>query len=401
MKAEVENLSTVITELKGSRRFNEGRDYWLDDTYNFINRNSTVENNPLLELITRFYAMRDLSSPDIASALSSVSDRELDKLEVARETPSTLLLLGIMGTVVGMVIALASFGLAGFQAEGSTLNVGRIMSSMFIAFISTGLALFMSISIRSYLEEVALAQSDMLADLESYAFTTIVPTLLPKHESVVQQRFIDLVDQQQRLMGESLERNTGAINAFSSMIQDAQQVTQQLSDSLSINSENVQMIGDRVTKDLTSLNDDVSKKLVAIVHRVGKDLSDQRVGLETAYSAMQQTLEEEKKTGFQQSTLAQQRFAETVESLKESNFELTKGLTSMSAHLSAHLEQQTETTRALRQEVSQLSERLIATQERFVEEQDLQQRTFMENLQFFLQNQFNDLARNLGIRRRN
>lgn len=400
VRSEVTELNTVVTELKGSRRFSEEREYWLDDTYNFINRNSSVEHNPLLELISRLHAMRELASPDIASALSTVSDRELDKLEIARETPSTLLLLGIMGTVVGMVIALASFGLAGFQDEGSPLNVGRIMSSMFIAFISTGFALFMSISTRSYLEDVALEQSEMLSNLESYAFTTIAPILLPKHDSVVQQRFTDLVEQQQRLLGESLEKSTVSFNAFTSRIDEAQQVTHSLNEALALNGQAVKLIGERVTTDLTAVNADVSKKLAAIVHKIGKDLSEQREGLESTYSVMKQAVNDEKQVYFQQSELSQQRFNDTVDLLRDSNFELTKGLTAMSAELSSQMEQQTETVRALRQEVSRLSERVVVKQNHFIEEQEEYQRNFMQSVQEFLRNQFNDLAQTLGGRRR-
>ncbi|MCA9838612.1 MAG: MotA/TolQ/ExbB proton channel family protein [Trueperaceae bacterium] len=394
VNSDIDQISGVLEDLRKTRRFTEHHEYWLDDTYNFITRNSSIDNNPLLELINRFYAMRFLASPDVAAALQSISDREVDKLEIARETPNSLLLLGIMGTVIGMVIALASFGLAGLQGEGATLSIGRIMGSMFIAFISTGFALLMSVTTRGYLEKVTLRQSDMLAELESYAFNYLAPLLLPKQDSAMQQQFQGLLERQQTLLGESLEKSSSSLDKFISAIDQAQQLTKGLSSSLSENASTVAKVGHRMSTDLNQVSNDVSTKLIATIGRIDKDLSDHRHQLQSHYQDAQMQFEQERKWNLQQAELLNDRFNKTIELLERNNLELLKGFTNMSAHLAEQVETQTESLEGLRQDLRILGERLSESQERH-------HASLMQNVQQFLSDQFNELARSLGLRRRN
>ncbi len=391
---ETDQITTVLEELRKTRRFTEHHEYWLDDTYNFITRNSNIDNNPLLELVNRFHAMRSLAAPDVAAALQSISDREVDKLEIARETPNSLLLLGIMGTVIGMVIALANFGLAGLQGEGATLSIGRIMGSMFIAFISTGFALLMSVTTRGYLEKVSIHQSDMLADLESYAFNYLAPLLLPKQDSAMQQQFQELLDRQQILLGESLEKSSVTLDKFTGAIDQAQQVTKGLASSLSENASTVAKVGHRMSNDLNQVSNEVSSKLLIGLSRIDQDLAAHRLGIESSHNEAQARFEEERHWNLQQAELLHERFQETIKLLERNNLELLKGFTNMSAHLAEQVERQTQSLDGLRQDLGSLSDRLVEGQER-------QHATFLQTVQSFLQEQFNDLARSFGLKRRN
>ena len=391
---ETDQITGVLEDLRKTRRFTEHHEYWLDDTYNFITRNSNIDNNPLLELVNRFHAMRSLAAPDVAAALQSISDREVDKLEIARETPKSLLLLGIMGTVIGMVIALANFGLAGLQGEGSTLSIGRIMGSMFIAFISTGFALLMSVTTRGYLEKVTLRQSDMLSELESYAFNYLAPLLLPKQDSAMQQQFQELLDRQQILLGESLEKSSVTLEKFTGAIDQAQQVTKGLASSLSENASTVAKVGHRMSNDLNQVSNEVTSKLMIALNRIDKDLTEHRSSLEASQKEAQLRYEDERRWNLQQSELLQERFQETIHLLERNNLELLKGFTNMSAHLAEQIEQQTRSLENLRQDVNILSERLLEGQER-------QHASFLATVQTFIQDQFNELARSFGLRRRN
>ncbi len=392
LEKELEQLSTLLEGLIKNRRFTDSHEYWLDDTFEFITRNSSIPKNPLLELINRFYAIRLLTSPDISAILNSIADRETDKLEIAREAPNNLLLLGIMGTVIGMVIALASFGLSGFGDE-STLSVGRILSSMFIAFISTGMALFMSVSTRGYLEKVTLHQADILADIDSYAFNYLAPILLPKQDAAVQERLQELLSQQQKTMGESMKRSSATLDQFSNVLSNAEHVTQGLSNSLSENASTLAKVGHRISTDLNKVSDDLSLKMLDALNLMNQNLNKQQSGLEVVYRDMQQQVFQDKQSTNDQTDMLQQRMAETIDLLKQNNLELTKGLTSMSAHLAQQSEIQTQTILDLRQDLRVLSTHVLESQEEH-------QRTFIETVQTFLQSQFAELGRSLGLRRK-
>ena len=388
---EITQLETVLKELKSNRRENESVERWLGETYAFIAKNSYSKQNPIIEMINRFYAMRDLASPNIFAALDSISNRELDKLERPRETPNSLLLLGLMGTVVGMVTALSTFRLEQ-QADGG-IDIGRIIGAMFLAFIATGIALVLSVTTRNYVEKVATHQSDMIAELEGYAFTHLAPLLLPKQDRAAQQRFHELMNQQQTLLGETLEKSAETLDNFSETIAQTQRTTHLLNESMSKNAAAISQVGQKITGDLNAVSGEVSGKLLQALQTVNKDLTQHRAGLDGSFKDARTILEEEKRLSLQQTELLQRRIAETVEVLRENNNTLVKSFNTMTSHYATYTERQTTSLEALRQEVNTLSNRLVDSQEAY-------QQTFMESVQSFLRTQFDELARTLGLARR-
>jgi biopolymer transport protein ExbB/TolQ len=388
---EITQLENILKDLKANRREYESVERWLGETYAFIAKNSYSKQNPIIELINRFYAMRDLASPNIFAALDSISNRELDKLERPRETPNSLLLLGLMGTVVGMVTALSTFRFEQ-QADGG-IDIGRIIGAMFLAFIATGLALVLSVTTRNYVEKVAMHQSDMLAELEGYAFTHLAPLLLPKQDRVAQQRFHELMNQQQTLLGESLEKGADVLGKFSDTIEETQRTTHLLNEAMSKNATVVSQLGQKITGDLNNISSEVSSKLLQSLQVINKDLTQHRAGLDSSFKDARAILEEEKRLSLQQSELLQRRIAETVEVLRENNNTLVKSFNTMTSHYATYTERQTASLEALRQEVNALSNRLVDAQEVY-------QQTFLESVQSFLRTQFDELARTLGLGRR-
>lgn len=390
---EVDQIARVLVELKSVRHVDTEGENWLADMYAYITRNSFASNNPLLELLSRFNAVRNLANTDVSAMLESISEREIDKLEPVRETPGSLLLLGIMGTVVGMVIALTTFGAGGLLGGEAGIDIRRIVSSMFLAFISTGIALFLSVYMRSRLERVAQRQSDMLAELESYAYTHLSPALLPKNDRAVQERFHELMDRQQRLLGRSLEQSASTLDQFSTTIHEAQVITQTLSDSIARNAAALEEASDQTTTQLGRVSREMSDKLLEALRLLNGELSQQRTSLEAVHQETRLAIEEERKSTLRQAETLRQNSASTLNLLEVKNRELIGSLNNLTTHLSAHVSEQTESIRALREEVSRLSERLTESQERY-------QKTFLETVQSFLQEQFSELAKSFGLQRR-
>jgi hypothetical protein len=322
-----------------------------------------------------------------------VAEHEIDKLEIARETPSSLLLLGIMGTVVGMVVALTTFGTPGLQGDGAAINVGRILSSMFLAFISTGIALLLSVSIRSYLEKVSIQQSTMLSELDSYAFTQLAPYFLPKRDSAIQANLHELMKRQQENLSASLDNSMTTLNAFAEMIEQERTLLQQLTRSLAQEVSTAKGVGQRITVDLEKASGEVSNKLLDALQLVNKEIVGQRTALELSHRNHERLLEESHRLNSKQVEALQNHLIATIELLRENNLEIVKNMQTMTTHFSAHTEDQTTAIDALRQEVAQLSNRLLDAQER-------QQKNLLQSLQAFLLEQFKEMTRSIGFRRR-
>lgn len=393
VRREVEQLAKVLAELKASRRFSEQRERWLSDMYGFISSRSFGGDNPLLELVNRVYAMSELASPNLAAALEATSEREVEKLEPVREAPNSLLLLGIMGTVIGMVLALATFGAVGFEDGGGAIDIGRIMTSMFLAFVSTGVALFLSVFLRARLEQVGRQQGSMLAELESYAFTQLAPALLPKQDGLVQQRFHELMDRQQTLLGDSLAQSVETLGEFSATLGRAQRLTEELSANMVRNAAALSDTGQRLVKDLNSLETKLGQNLLGGLERLGAEMAQQRQSLEVLYRDTQLAVREDKELGRQQVDLLQKNSGETTKLLQAQNRELAASLSALAQQLASNAQQQTGALEALRRDVARLSEALLESQEHY-------QRTFLQTVQDFLQRQFDDLAKSLRLGRR-
>jgi biopolymer transport protein ExbB/TolQ len=392
VRLEISQLTEILKSLKNNRRESENVERWLGDTYAYVTKNSFSKNNPLVELISRFYAMRELASPDVFAALESVNEREMDKLELAREAPNSLLLLGIMGTVVGMVTALSTFAVANTAGGAPDLDIGRIIGAMFLAFISTGIALALSVTTRNYAEKVTAEQSEMLSELEGYSFTHLAPYLLPKNDLNAQRYFHELMNRQQTLMSESLERSSETLSKFSSTIEGAQKLTSKMSDTMTQNAAAVSQWGQQVTKELQVVSGDVSSKLIDALNVINKDLTQHRGGIENSFKDARVILEEEKRLSLQQTEALQRRYAETIKQLNENNLALVRSFNAMATHYATHTEQQTASLEALRKEVATLSERLVDSQERY-------QQTFLQTVQAYIRSQFEELTRGLGRRR--
>ena len=393
LSSEIDQLTGVVEDLKANRTFGEPSERWLGDTYSYITQGSFRHGNPLVELVNRFYAMSDMASPDLSGALSSISEREMDKLELARETPSSLLLLGILGTVVGMIVAFSTFSAVDLQ-EGAGLDFGRIIGPAFLAFISTGIALFLSLILRALTERVAIRQGDMLAEFESYAFTHLAPLLLPKQDRALQRQFHELMERQQTLIGASLDRSAETLSAFSSTITGAQEVTRDLNEAMKANTSSLSGVGERITGDLTKVNEQMSAQLLETLRMIGEDLSEQRSALDAVAQEARSALEEEKRATLQQAETLRRNALSASNLVEVKTNELVKSIDSMTSRLTAQSAEQTAAVRDLRDELTTLSERLVESQERY-------QQTFLQTVQAFLQEQFEEIGRSLGLRRRN
>ena len=387
------DTAEVGQALEGVRfmRRGEDTDRWLNDVYAAIVQKSYSAGNPLIELINRIYAMREMAAPDLSSALGSVSERELERLDAPREVPNTLQLLGIMGTVVGLALALASFGLTD---EAGGLNVTRTLSSLFLAFLTTILGFALAIALRGRLETISQEQSELLGDLETYAFTQLAPSLFPRNLQALQDSFFTLLEEQRETLRGSSEQTVGLLEGVTSALDQMHSLINKLESRASESAEAVSRANAGVSEDLAEIRAELSSGFLQELRDVSGELAKHRQGLRAVYEGSLKRTEEERRTSLQQAETLQFRYAESQKILEENSRQLISSMENVVTRLNSQSEAQTEALTSLRQEVSRLGDSLKTSQETY-------QRTFLERVQTMIREQFNDLAaKTVGLRRR-
>ena len=391
VRGEVSQVGQALEAVRFMRR-GENTDQWLSDIYAAIVQKSYSTANPLIELINRVYAVRDMATPDLAGALGSVSEREVEKLDPPREVPGTLLLLGIMGTVLGMAIALASFGIGGIGS--GNIDVGQILSSMFLAFLSTGLALFLSVILRARVEEATTEQAELLSDLDTYAFTQLAPVLFPRNLQALQNSFFNLLEEQRQTLSGSAEKTASLLDGVSASLEQMHNLIDKLESQANISTDAVTRAGQGIAQDLSSVRNELSTGVLQELKSVSEELGKQREGLRSTYESTLKRVEADKQTTTKQAETLQWRYAESQKQMEESNASLIRSLDNLVTTVSQQSAAQTDAILALKTQIGELSESFATSQEVY-------QQTFLERMREMIREQFNDLANNVGLRRRN
>ena len=383
VRSDISQVGQALEAVRFMRR-GEDTDQWLSDIYATIVQKSYSTANPLIELINRVYAVRDMATPDLASALNGVSERELEKLDPPREVPGTLLLLGIMGTVVGMAVALASFGLSG--STSGNIDITRIFGSMFLAFISTGVALLLSVIIRGRAEQVTTEQAELLSDLDTYAFTQLAPVLFPRNLQALQESFFTLLEEQRQTLSGSTEKTVNLLEGVGTALEQMHELVARLEAQANVSTDAVTQAGQDIAKDLSQVRSQLSSGFLQELKLVSEELGKQREGLRSTYEGTLKRVEADKQTTTKQAETLQWRYAESQKQMEQSNAQLVQSLDKLVSTVSQQSSTQTDAILSLKTRVAELSESFETSQETY-------QRTFLERMREMIREQFSDLMR--------
>lgn len=144
---------------------------------------------PTRSLLVALHSIRQLPNPSIGPVLNVVSQKEAGKLARFRPVPNSLMMLGLLGTVIGLAGVIGTLGpqvqSALSIAEPTDLAgaLGMTLVEMQTAFSCTIYGVLFSV-ITSYLLGVAnKSQAVLLEELEDATVAQLAPSLLPKsHE---------------------------------------------------------------------------------------------------------------------------------------------------------------------------------------------------------------------------
>lgn len=154
-------------------------------------------------------AIGDVEQADWKAVLATLREPELAKLNFARSAPNTLLLLGLLGTVVGLGETVGSL-VKPFSNATSNANPQDVLNLLSFTLQQMGtafsctiwgivFALIMSGAVRSCTGKVLF----MLSEWDTYILENAVPDILPKKQAAQIQSLQELVSRSQEIVAES------------------------------------------------------------------------------------------------------------------------------------------------------------------------------------------------------
>lgn len=170
-----------------------------------------------------FLAVREARNPDLTAALSMLDYREAARLNLARSTPNWLLLIGIMGTIVGLSSAVASLAvpvqqaLAEGQAAIAATGLDATMVEIKRAFACSLWGLIAAVTVAMFTRRVASLQQETLGAIHEFMLSEVSPQILPKSEAMQ----IQQIEQTLREGREFIHQTSNVLIDISHKMQDA------------------------------------------------------------------------------------------------------------------------------------------------------------------------------------
>ena len=294
--------------------------------------NRLNDTNPLIDVLDRFSSSRALASPDLHATLQSIGDREADRLERSRAAPNTLLLLGITGTVVGLILALLSFAVGGNLLDQSSIDLSGIMRSMFIAFLSTLAALSLSILIRRDLGTAIEKQAHLIDDLEGFAFKRLAPMVMPKSDVATQQELARVIERHTRIFDATVQNGLAALHGLYTVIGETQSVTNELNESIRRHSGIVGGFVEEIGREMKSVRHETRQALADFTATLASSRDEharQRSDLERSFRDMRSDVEESKRRTIDAGEAAQAKLEQATAAVIEGNAKLGETMGAM------------------------------------------------------------------------
>lgn len=209
--------------------------------YEALNNNGVESQDSYIERAKRsISAIKDLEQADWKVVLSTLREQELTKLNFARAAPNTLLLLGLLGTVLGLAETVGSLvePFSNALNDANPQEVLRLLSftlqQMGTAFSCTiwgiSAALLMGVVVRYGTSRLLR----ILSEYDVHILENIVPAFLPKSQAAQVHYLQELVNQSQEIVSESRKFLTQiapimreAAGQFEKVLQTTGQVMQQ------------------------------------------------------------------------------------------------------------------------------------------------------------------------------
>lgn len=154
-------------------------------------------------------AISHLEHADWKTVLSTLHEQELAKLNFARSAPNTLLLMGLLGTVLGLAETVGSLvkPLSNALNNASQQEVLRLLSStlqqMGTAFSCTLWGILGALCVSGVLHFATGRLLSLLSRWDTYIIESVLPQILPESQAAQIQSLQELINQSQQIVAES------------------------------------------------------------------------------------------------------------------------------------------------------------------------------------------------------
>lgn len=252
-------------------------------------------------------AIREARNPDMEATLTMLDYSEASRLNLARNAPNWILLIGIAGTVIGLasaVIPLAPQIQAAIGAADPTFasqSMAETLEAMRHAFACSLWGIFMAVAVSVGTRVVTSKQQQTIAEVQEFVLNEVARAVLPKSEAVqledIQRTLRSGRQFLQRISGE-IERVTGlmqqAAHNFGEVLNTTVQEMKQIGMSLSQSAESIQ----RTLLQATDSVQESTERLVQSTDRLQESsdkLREYHKNLRDAYEQLVRLYDQSKK----------------------------------------------------------------------------------------------------------
>lgn len=198
-------------------------DAWVELVRKEVNKHYANYLSPLVTVIKHLIAIRHLPHANIESAISSIEQQEIDRLDRLRNIPNTMMLYGMVGTVMGLITTLIFISIADNQLLS-------IVSAMGLAFSTTLVGVLFSVTFSKLIHDSEVYQSKVLTKFEEYVYTHLVSGIFPPNALAQTDKLVAYLKQYENKFNENLSKGTEMVKKYCELLNDAHAIADKMTE---------------------------------------------------------------------------------------------------------------------------------------------------------------------------
>ncbi len=333
LRRGVTKEKSTIDNFHKNPRIHSGR---ITDEKEFDKLMSGVDKRSLIRLYAdSMWAQRSSANPDLAAILEMVSQKHSGKLTVVRSIPNILMLIGLMGTVIGMAHVIGTLGpiiqsAAHIESPQDLANaLAPQMLKLQTAFACTLHGILASVIITFLVANSERSQTDLLADIDRFGLELLAPRIFPESEEAQLDKLNDVISESRELFKDLHNSMKDAATNMSTHVKSLGDVTKETSETLTSMSQNVTVSSDLLSESVGQLKgfqQEVKDTYVALMDRHAQSeqsFKDKTSELVSKIDGLMKDFNRESGAIITQLQTATKNYAESTDSFKRGsdNFE--------------------------------------------------------------------------------
>jgi len=264
---------------------------WLPGADGAVARDTTVA-----VAVRSVWASRHLAGTDLEAIATLLAQREARRLAAVRAYPNRLMLLGLLGTVIGLAGALTPLAAQMTQIKDATdptalsQELDKMLRHMNQAFACTAWGIVAAVLSSFGIATVGGRQVALLGDIQDFTLSEFAPVVLPRGQEAHLENIETILRRSQEFLEAVGTRMDNSAKEFSAAIEDAGAAMQRSLTRLND-------LAGGVSSTLTTASDNVRRAAETMEGSVGKlaegtgQLGESQQQLQTAYTQLKELFE--------------------------------------------------------------------------------------------------------------